>query len=189
MDEASAALHARLAPCIGVTGPRHWSARPIESSAIRNFLEAVEDGNPVYWDEEFAATTRFGRLIAPPHAVFALSMPAFWLPDWLKERQAAEAAASPPSPLSAARAILAEHGFTTVTVVNREEEYFAPFGPGDGRLSIEERIVSISPIKQTRVGAGVFYTFDLDYRTERDDRLVARAHSVFLIYNGVGAAG
>ena len=91
MDEASAALQARLAPYIGVTGPRQWSARPIETSAILNFLEAVEDGNPVYWDEEFARASRFGRTIAPPHAIFALAMPAFWLPDWLKARGAAQA--------------------------------------------------------------------------------------------------
>ena len=188
MDEASAALQARLAPYIGVTGPRQWSARPIEASAILNFLEAVEDGNPVYWDEEFARASRFGRTIAPPHAIFALAMPAFWLPDWLKARGAAQAASTPPCPLVTARAILADHGFSTVTVVNREEEYFAPFGPGDGRIGIEPRIVSVSAIKQTKVGPGVFYTFDLDYRTERDDQLVARARSIYLLYNGAGGA-
>lgn len=188
MEEASAALQAQLAPYIGVTGPRQWSARPIETSAIWNFLEAVEDGNPVYWDREFAEASRFGRPIAPPQAIFALSMRAFWLPDWLKARAAAAEAGMSPSPLAEFRAVLAGHGFTTVTVVNREEEYFAPFGPGDGRIGMEERVVSASPIKQTKVGPGVFYTFDVDYYTERDNRLVARARSVFLLYNGGGAA-
>src|SRR5690606_32622569 len=120
-DEASAALHAQLAPFVGVTGPRKWSARPVESAAIWNYLEAVEDANPAYWDETFARSTRFGRLIAPPHAVFALSMPAFWQPEWLRERQAREEAASPPGPLAQARAILDDNGYSTVTVVNREE--------------------------------------------------------------------
>lgn len=189
MDEASTALHARLSPWIGVTGPRRMSARTIEKSAIWNFLEAVEDGNPVYWDEAAAKSSRFGRLIAPPQAIFALTMPAFWLPDWMTQRQAANEAAAPPCPLRAARAILAEHGFAAVMVVNREEEYLAPFGPGDGHVIIEERIVSVSPVKQTKVGRGVFYTFEIDYRTERDDRLVARASSVFLLHDGTGAAG
>ncbi len=189
MDEASAALHAQLAPWIGTAGPRRWSARAIETSAIWNFLEAVEDGNPVYWDEAAAASSRFGRLIAPPHAIFALTMPAFWLPDWMKAQQEQAAAAALPCPLQAARAILAEHGFAAVMVVNREEEYLAPFGPGDGHISIEERIVSVSAIKQTKIGRGVFYTFEVEYRTERGDRLVARARSVFLLHDGSGAAG
>lgn len=186
MDDANAALQAELAPYIGVAGPRRWSARAIEEAAVRNFLECVEDGNPVYWDAEIAAASRFGRLIAPPHALFALAMPAFWTPAWLKAREDAQNAALAPSPLAGARAVLSAHGFTTVTVVNREEEYFAPFGPGDGRLGVEDRLVSVSPIKQTKVGPGVFYTFDLDYFTERDDRHVARARSVFLLYNGSG---
>ena len=71
--------------------------------------------------------------------------------------------------------------------MNREEEYFEPFGPGDGRLAMEDRFVAVSDIKNTKVGPGVFFTYEIDYYTERDNRLVGRARNVTLIYNGSGA--
>jgi acyl dehydratase len=38
----------------------------VEKGAIRKFAEAIGDPNPLYRDEEYAKTTRFGRIIAPP---------------------------------------------------------------------------------------------------------------------------
>ncbi|BCJ85449.1 MaoC family dehydratase N-terminal domain-containing protein [Effusibacillus dendaii] len=38
----------------------------VEKGAIRKFADAIGDPNPVYRDEEFAKTTRYGRIIAPP---------------------------------------------------------------------------------------------------------------------------
>lgn len=38
----------------------------VEKGAIRKFAEAIGDPNPIYRDEEYAKTTRFGRIIAPP---------------------------------------------------------------------------------------------------------------------------
>jgi len=38
----------------------------VEKGAIRKFADAVGDRNPLYWDEEYARSTRFGGIIAPP---------------------------------------------------------------------------------------------------------------------------
>ena len=38
----------------------------VEKGAIRKFAEAIGDNNPLYHDEEYAKTTRYGRIIAPP---------------------------------------------------------------------------------------------------------------------------
>jgi len=38
----------------------------VEKGAIGRFIEAVEDFNPLYWDEEYARKTRYGGVIAPP---------------------------------------------------------------------------------------------------------------------------
>jgi hypothetical protein len=188
MDDVSAALRARLEPLLGRPGPRKWSARPVETAAIWNFCEAVQDGTPLYWDEEAGRKSRFGRMIAPPQALMALCMDAWWVPPSLRERNEAADALLANSPQNQARAILREHGFTTVTVVNREEEYFEPFGPGDGRIGLVDRVASVSAVKQTKVGQGVFFTYEIDYHTEREDRLVARARNVTLIYRGEGEA-
>jgi acyl dehydratase len=38
----------------------------VEKGAIRRFAEAIGDGNPLYRDESYAATTSYGRISAPP---------------------------------------------------------------------------------------------------------------------------
>lgn len=38
----------------------------VERGAVRKFAEAIGDLNPLYLDEEAAARSRWGRLIAPP---------------------------------------------------------------------------------------------------------------------------
>jgi len=38
----------------------------IEKGAIRKYAEAIEDTNPLYWDEEYARNSRYGSIIAPP---------------------------------------------------------------------------------------------------------------------------
>jgi acyl dehydratase len=185
-DGRSAQLHAELAPFLDKPGPRKWSDRGIDEAAIWNFCAAVEDPNPVYWSAEAAARSRFGRVIAPPQSLMALNMDAFWLPPVVTDQRAAEREALAASPQQQARAVLRGYGFTTVTVVSREEEYLAPFGPGDGRFAQEDRFVAVSDIKNTRVGTGVFFTYEIDYYTERDDDLVARARNVTLMYDGTG---
>ena len=127
--------------------------------------------------------TQIGE-IAPPQALMALSMGAWWLPPFLKERAEAEDKEAGIAPGAAAHGIVVDFGFGTATNVTREEEYFEPFGPGDGRLGHADTLVDVSPIKQTRVGRGVFLTTDMDYITEKGGVLVARARNVLLMYDG-----
>ena len=51
---------------------------PIENGKVREMAAAVDDDNPIYYDEEYAAKTRFGGIIAPPN--FAV-VAGFWS-DW-----------------------------------------------------------------------------------------------------------
>ncbi len=54
------------------TGEHPWEGwsvpvrNVIEQGAVRKFAEAIGDANPVYRDTEFAASTRHGKLQAPP---------------------------------------------------------------------------------------------------------------------------
>ena len=38
----------------------------VERDAVRLFAEAIADPSPLYWDEERAKRSRYGRLLAPP---------------------------------------------------------------------------------------------------------------------------
>ena len=150
---------------------------------VWNFCEAVEDANPVYWDEEFARKTRFGRLIAPPQMIMTASSGHWWAPDYVRERERSRAEAQGESPSAKVQAIVRRHGYTTATNVTRDDEFLEPYGPGDGRLKQTSQVVEVTEEKQTRVGKGVFITSVTEYRTEKDDRLVVRCTNVPLMYS------
>jgi len=50
--------------------------------AIRHFVDGVGDVNPLFRDEEYAETTRYGKLIAPPSWLYSI-FPT-WIPQGLK---------------------------------------------------------------------------------------------------------
>lgn len=49
---------------IGLTGPQY--VFEVEKRHIRQFAEAIGDPNPLYVDEEYAKSTIYGGIIAPP---------------------------------------------------------------------------------------------------------------------------
>lgn len=51
---------------IGCTGPAVEAPDPLDRSTIRRFAQAIMDDDPLYWDEEYATASRFGRIMAPP---------------------------------------------------------------------------------------------------------------------------
>ena len=47
-----------------VVGHKATREATVTSEMVRSFAEMTSDYNPLHFDEEFAARTRFGRLIA-----------------------------------------------------------------------------------------------------------------------------
>jgi len=45
----------------------------VEKGAIRKFAQATGDPNPLYYDEVYARSTRFGGIVAPPTFVCAFT--------------------------------------------------------------------------------------------------------------------
>jgi len=179
-------MHAELDPLVGVTGPLRWSPRPIERSSVWNFCESVEDANPVYWDESIAAESRFGRLIAPPQALMALSQRPWWIPECWRDRDDVVGIGNEGTPSTLAKQRSSALGYDTATNVTRNEEYLSPFGPGDGRLGQAETLVEVSDLKATKVGVGTFLTTEIEFVAETDGRPVARARNVLLMYRPHG---
>jgi hypothetical protein len=58
-------------PFLGLSRPGGWlPARPLTQDEIHLWCEALEDWNPLYWDESFAAASRYGGIIAPATSMF-----------------------------------------------------------------------------------------------------------------------
>ncbi len=180
-------LQEAVKPYLNRWGPYRLTRDEVSEVAIRRFCEVAEDANPVYWDEAFAKTTRFGRVIAPPQSIFSMTFAPWWTPDYLAKSVSDDAAKLNPADLEeagpSAHMLSDQHGYTVATVVGQEVEYIAPWGPGDGRLKMRGMTTDVSQEKQTRPGKGIFITSVTEYRTERDDTLVARSTMILLKYN------
>jgi acyl dehydratase len=61
-DEAIAVLRSRL----GRPGPTGPESEPYNRWSVLRYLASVGDDNPLWWDEAYAAGTRWGGVIAPP---------------------------------------------------------------------------------------------------------------------------
>jgi acyl dehydratase len=189
-----ATLQEAAQPYLNRWGPYRITRDEITETAIRRFCEVAEDGNPVYWDRDFAEKSRFGRVIAPPQSLFSMTFGAWWTPGYLQEKTLADAAAlNPPGTEPDAGGVMAlcdQFGYRVNTVAGQEVEYIAPFGPGDGRLKMRSMTTGVSEEKTVRVGKGVFVTTVTEYRTEVGDRLVGRSTMVLLRYRAAeqGAA-
>ena len=67
-------------PLIGTESPS--LPQQIHASRIRRFAEAIRESNKLYFDEQYAASTPYGRMIAPPTFCFTLeypSIPNVWI--------------------------------------------------------------------------------------------------------------
>src|ERR1700755_2399935 len=83
-DDVSAQLHRPTA--------RQTAAEPIGADSLRRFVQATMEPDPVHWDSEQAAASRYGHVVAPPlypvHAFRRPPAPAdrrdktFTDPDW-----------------------------------------------------------------------------------------------------------
>ena len=131
---------------------------PLELSdyLIRHWCETVEDGNPLYLDDAYARSQGRRSVVAPVGAIMTtLSMPLRW--PW------------PPGDREPARHIhydvkdLLNLPVGIITTI--EVEPHAPVEIGD-RVSVSQRLVSISPWKKTRLGEGHFWTMDRLYRNQ-----------------------
>ena len=65
---------------IGRSTPLRAGRYPVEYDPIRRHCHMVEDRNPLFLDPEFAATTRFGGVIAPPTLVDYFAGNGIWPP-------------------------------------------------------------------------------------------------------------
>lgn len=176
----------RAQPFLNQWGPYRMTRDEVTETAIRRFCEVAQDGNPVYWDADFAKRTRFGRVIAPPQSLFSMTFGAWWTPDHLQSKHDTEVEEMnngiDAQTGGGVHALCDEFGYVVNTVAGQEVEYVAPFGPGDGRLKMRSMTTAVTPEKTVRVGKGVFITSVTEYRTEVGDRLIGRSTMVLLRY-------
>jgi uncharacterized protein len=158
--DSSDPLFAQLRALVGSRGPVQTARHPITTAAIADWCDAIGDGNPLYLDEEAAAKSRHGGIVAPPATLDIWDRPG--LPAQARFR----AADRPPAedPRSKALRLLEDAGFVGVVAVNSELEIVRYLRPGDV-LQNTQSLEDVSPEKQTALGTGHFVTTRQRYET------------------------
>lgn len=150
------------------TAPR-YAGTAVSGARIQHFASMVRDPNPSYWDADFANAT-WGGLVAPPALLTGLLMPPPWVPG-----------GQPPTASIAVRVPLPG---TAIINASNDAEYLLPVLEGD-MLNIVDEVVSVSPEKQTRLGAGHFIETRETYR-RGDGAVVAVCTNTLFRYTPAG---
>lgn len=144
----------------------------VDRSMIRHWCEAMEDGNPLYTDEEYAKRSKYGGIIAPPQMVQAFSTPPLW-----PKREAI------PDPFAQAVKKLGDAGYFGIVATTTTQKYHRPMRLGD-RLRFKTKLAAVSPEKTTRIGTGHFVTAEYTYVNQRDEVVCVQSFTVLTFKPG-----
>jgi MaoC dehydratase-like protein len=155
------------------------AAIEVDEYLIRHWCETLEDGNPLYLDAAYARSRGYRSVVAPPGSVMTtFAMPLRW--PW------------PPGGREPARHIHYEVkellNLPVGIITTIEVEVGAPLQVGD-RVSVSQRLVSISPWKKTRLGEGHFWTMDRLYRNQGGELVLRERMTAFGYGREAAAAG
>lgn len=141
----------------------------VNEYVIRHWCEALEDGNPLYLDEAYARTQGLPGIVAPPGSIMtAFTTPFRWpWPPGGKEPR-------PHIHYEVKEAL----GLPVGIITDIDIEYGARPHLGD-RISISQRLVSVSPWKKTKLGEGHFWTMDRIYRNQHGHLLARERMTAF----------
>ena len=148
-------------------GPPSVAPDPVNVPMIRHWVDALDDRNPIYLDENVAAASRFGGIVAPPAMLQAWSMPRPVI-EGIAERGGAPGEITHDNPIIP----LDEAGYVGTLATNSELEFVRYLKPGD-EIHVTTEVESISTLKTTSLGKGYFLTWVTTFM-DADDEVVGR---------------
>ncbi|MDE3085584.1 MAG: MaoC family dehydratase N-terminal domain-containing protein [Acidobacteriota bacterium] len=140
---------------------------PVERGYVWTTCASVENGNPLFWDDEVAEELTGGP-IAPPTMVSVWFRPHHWAPGRTAERLPLQVHFDLKEALGLPEAVMTEN-----TIVFHE-----PVRPGD-RLRTHQVLRSVSDEKATKLGTGRFWVIDVEYRNQHGDLVAVESYTGF----------
>lgn len=122
----------------------------VNETRTKLFAAMLQDPNPSYWDPASTAAT-WGGVPAPPGLLISWLMPMGWRPDGAEK--VLPMCTEVPLP-----------GDSLINVEN-DTEFRRPIFLGD-HLNVVDKVVSVSPEKETRLGPGHFVQTEATYRNQ-----------------------
>ncbi len=133
---------------------------PVERGYVWTSCASVENGNPLFWDDDVADTLTGGP-VAPPSMVSVWFRPHHWAPGRTKEAL----------PLQVHFDLKEHFGLPEAVMTDNTIEFHTPVRMGDV-LRTHQILRSISDEKTTKLGTGRFWVIDVLY-SNADGELVA----------------
>ena len=143
---------------IGKIDPPH--VREVERGAIRRYADAVGNGNPLYFDEEYASESRYGTIIAPP-GFFGWSMQSVPSSEGIIGLMTA----------------MINAGYYRILDGGMSYEFFLPVREGD--IIIASPKVKDVTAKEGKSGTMMICDFETSYFNQNGD-LVAKAYQTLI---------
>ncbi len=140
---------------------------PVERGYIWTTCASVENGNPLFWDEEVAQALTGGP-IAPPTMVSVWFRPHHWAPG------RSEVAL----PLQVHFDLKTLFGLPEAVMTDNTIEFHTPVRIGDV-LRTHQVLRSISGEKTTKLGTGRFWVIDVIYQNQDDELIAVESYTGF----------
>jgi acyl dehydratase len=140
---------------------------PVERGYIWTSCSSVENGNPLFWDDDVAEQITGGP-IAPPSMLSVWFRPHHWAPDRVEQAL----------PLQAHFDLKEIFGLPEAVMTDNTLVFHEPVRPGDV-LSTRQILRSVSPEKTTKLGTGRFWVIDVEYLNQRGDLVGVESYTGF----------
>jgi acyl dehydratase len=137
----------------------------VEKGAIKKYADAIGDRNPLFWDEEFARSTRYGSLIAPP-GYFG------WPTKWTEPMPLI----SPGGMMDVLTAIMTKDGHPFILDGGGEVEYKSPIRPGDV-IAASNKLLDIRE-KETQGAKMYFCVFENIFLNQNGALVMKELHTI-----------
>jgi acyl dehydratase len=190
-DVAAAEVPEFARPFLGKSRPGGGlPAQPLTREDIHLWCEALEDWNPLYWDEAFAAASPLGGIVAPATSMFfgagssarlgiGYLKPNEQVPDAVRQGLTGiRLLQSLRQSLVQGSTLVDPPDCPEIAVVQAVCRFFLPLRPGD-TLRGELRLKNCSQKKKTKLGEGYFITTERSFTNQRNELVRTQEFTVF----------
>jgi acyl dehydratase len=139
----------------------------VERGFVQHWCEAVENANPLFWDDEVAQEVTAGP-IAPPTMLSVWMRPLAWRPGRERDRR----------PLELHFQLKEAFDLPEGIVAGNEIEFGVPVRLGDV-ISTTESIREISEPQTKRLGTGRFWIVDVTYTNQHGEVVGVETYRMF----------
>jgi acyl dehydratase len=160
-------LPAEVADWIGQPRYEVVGEFPVERGYIWTACASVENGNPLFWEDD-AADAITGGPVAPPSMLSVWFRPHHWRPG--SSEQAL--------PLQVHFDLKEVFGLPEAVMTDNTVIFGEPVRPGDV-IRTYQVLTSVSEPKRTKLGAGRFWVIDVIYLNQNNDEVGRETYTGF----------